>query len=96
VTLRPPECDFWNFQLANWWMESLDYRFHKVHVNKHTAVYGADGSVEIVVSARDPGHPNWLDTCGHGRGTMCVRWIRAKTHPDPEARVVKLSELEAR
>jgi hypothetical protein len=96
VTLRPPECDFWNFQLANWWMESLDYRFHKVHVNKHTAAYRPDGSVEIVVAARDPGHPNWLDTCGHRRGTMCVRWIRAKSHPDPEARVAKLGELEGR
>jgi hypothetical protein len=48
------------------------------------------------VAARDPGHPNWLDTCGHRRGTMCVRWIRAKSHPDPEARVAKLAELEGR
>jgi hypothetical protein len=37
--------------------------------------------------------PNWLDTCGHTSGTMCVRWIRAKAHPDPRARVVKLAEL---
>jgi hypothetical protein len=94
VTLAPPECDFWNFQLANWWLESLDYRFRKIHVNKHTAVYRPDGSVEIVVAARDPGHLNWLDTCGHRRGTMCVRWIRAKTHPDPQARVAKLANLE--
>ncbi len=33
VELAPPECDFWNFQLANHWLESLDYRFHKIHVN---------------------------------------------------------------
>jgi len=96
VTLTPPECDFWNFQLANYWLESLDYRFRKVHVNKHTAVYRQDGSVEIVVTASDPGHPNWLDTCGHRRGTMCVRWIRAETHPDPQTRVVKLAELGRR
>jgi hypothetical protein len=93
VTLTPPVCDFWNFQLANYWLESLDYRFRKVHVNKHTAATREDGSVEIVVAAEDPGHPNWLDTCGHRRGTMCVRWIRAESHPDPQARVVKLTDL---
>ena len=93
VTLRPPECDFWNFQLANHWLESLDYRYHKIHVNKHTAVYADDGSVEIVVAHEDPGHPNWLDPCGHAEGTMCARWIRAKDHPQPETRVVKLEAL---
>jgi hypothetical protein len=93
VDLAPPECDFWNFQLANWWMESLDYRFAKIHLNKHTAHYAADGTVRAIVAHRDPGLPNWLDTCGHASGTMCVRWIRAKTHPDPRTRVVKLAEL---
>jgi hypothetical protein len=24
---------------------------------------------------------------------MCVRWIRAKEHPDPRAHVVKMAEL---
>tara|TARA_R110002072_G_scaffold123352_2_gene258606 strand:- start:214 stop:555 length:342 start_codon:yes stop_codon:yes gene_type:complete len=28
-----PECQTWNFQLDNWWMESLDYRHHTIHVN---------------------------------------------------------------
>ena len=93
VELEPPECDFWNFQLANHWLESLDYRYHKIHVNKLTARYRDDGSVRIVVAHEDPGVENWLDTCGHERGTMCVRWIRAKTHPDPSARVVKLAKL---
>jgi hypothetical protein len=74
-------------------MESLDYRFAKIHINKHTAHYAADGSVRAIVAHRDPGSPNWLDTCGHSSGTMCVRWIRAKTHPDPRARVMKLAEL---
>ncbi len=93
VELAPPECDFWNFQLANHWLESLDYRYHRIHLNKHTAVYRDDGSVRIVVAHEDPGVDNWLDTCGHQRGTMCVRWIRARTHPDPRTRVVKRAEL---
>ena len=62
-------------------------------MKNHTAVYRDDGSVRIVVAAEDPGVDNWLDTCGHQRGTMCVRWIRARTHPDPRTRVVKRAEL---
>jgi hypothetical protein len=37
--------------------------------------------------------PNWLDTCGHAHGTMCVRWVGASEFPVPEARVVKLAEV---
>ena len=48
-----------------------------------------DGSVRLVLAHRDPGHPNWLETAGHRRGTMCLRWVGAKVHPDPATRVVK-------
>lgn len=93
IEADPPECESWNFQLDNHWMESLDYRYYTIHVNKHTAVYEPDGSVRIVVAHADPGLPNWIDTVGHERGTMCFRWIRAKSHPQPRTRVVKRSEL---
>ncbi|MCP4038911.1 MAG: DUF1214 domain-containing protein [bacterium] len=93
IEATPPACDAWNFQLDNHWMESLDYRFHRVHVNQHTAVYNDDGSFRIVVAHEDPGVPNWIETAGHTRGTMCFRWIRAKAHPQPRCRVVKRSEL---
>ena len=74
---------------------SLDYRHHRIHVNKHTATYEPDGSVRIVVAHRDPGLPNWIDTVGHESGTMCFRWVRAQGHPQPRTRVVPLSELLA-
>jgi len=95
IDFTPPECDFWNFQLANYWLESLDYRYFPVHLNKHMAQYSADGSVRIVVSKEKPTTQikNWLDTCGRNEGTMCVRWIRSKSFPDPKTRVVKLNSL---
>jgi hypothetical protein len=93
IEATPPECKSWNFQLDNHWMESLDYRYHRIHVNKHTAHYRDDGSVRIVVSHSDPGSENWVETAGHSQGTMCFRWIRADHHPQPTTRVVKLSEL---
>jgi len=93
IEVTPPECDYWNFQLNNHWMESLDYRYFSVCVNKHGASLEPDGSVRIVVARADPGKGNWIDTCGHDRGTMCLRWVRASSHPQPRTTVVKVSAL---
>jgi len=95
IEATPPACDYWNFQLNNHWMESLDYRYFPISVNKASAVLEPDGSVRVVVAHRRPGptSPNWIDTCGHDRGTMCWRWVRAADHPEPRTRVVKLEEL---
>jgi hypothetical protein len=93
VEVTPPECDYWNFQVNNHWMESLDYRYHPIAVNHHGARRRPDGSVRLILSARNPGVDNWLDTAGHARGTMCLRWIGAREHPEPTTRVVKLTEL---
>lgn len=81
--------DFWNFQLNNYWMESLDYRYYNVHANAHIArdVKNADGSVVIVVSHQDDekiraaqsNQRVWLTTAGHDCGTMCFRWVKMGT-----------------
>ena len=52
-----------------------------------------DGSFRLVVAHEDPGVDNWLDTAGHDHGTMCVRWVRANSHPEPICCVVKAAEL---
>ena len=93
IEVTPPDCDYWNFQLNNHWMESLDYRYHTISVNRHSAKLDPRGAVRVVVAHRDPGIANWIDTAGHAEGTMCWRWVRAKEHPQPMTRVVKLEDL---
>ena len=92
IEATPPECEYWNFQLNNVWMESLDYRYRPVSTNKHTTKYRRDGSFRIVVAAENRGFANWMDTASHRRGTMGLRWVRASHHPDPVARVVPLAD----
>ena len=94
--MEPPACDAWNFQLNNFWMESLDYRHFRISINKHTAVQEPDGKIRVVVAHRDPGHPNWIETAHHREGTMCWRWYRL--HPgaeavEPRCRVMNVKEL---
>jgi hypothetical protein len=95
VEVTPPECTTWNLQLGNFWMESLDYRHHTVHVNKFTAKLETDGAVRIVVAHRDPGDrfPNWLETCDHDQGSMLFRYVGANDYPPIATRVVPFSEL---
>jgi hypothetical protein len=88
-----PQCEGWNFQLNSYWMESLDYRYWPVCVNKQTARYNTDGSVTLVMAAADPGRGNYLDTAGHRCGMMMLRWSRAQHHPIPTCRLVKLADL---
>jgi hypothetical protein len=95
VEVMPPRCQHWNFQLNNYWMESLDYRYFTIHLNKHTARLRPDGSVRLIVAHRDPGLPNFIDTVSHDSGTMLFRWVRADSHPVPISRVVRFDDLSS-
>jgi hypothetical protein len=76
-------------------MESLEWRERRVSLNSFHARHEADGrTVRIVVAARDPGHPNWIDTAGHAEGPMSLRWARGDgTLPEVRTRVVALDAL---
>ncbi len=94
IEATPPACDHWNFQLSNHWLESLDYRYFRIHTNSAIAAVEADGTIRLVVAHDDPGHPNWLQTAGHAHGAMCFRWVHPDGDaPEPSCRVVKLAAL---
>jgi hypothetical protein len=98
IEVVPPLCDNWNFQLNNYWMESLDYRYFNVSINKNTVHFEKNGSVRIIVTHHDPGLPNWINTCHHNEGTMCWRWYRLAEGAravEPVCMVVKIHELNA-
>ena len=91
IETEVPDAPYWNFQLDNWWMESMDWD-RRVTVNKHTATLEPDGRLVVVVSATDPGWGNWIDTTGHTTGTALLRWVGATHHPLATCRVITLEE----
>jgi hypothetical protein len=94
VDVVPPRCDYWMFVLHNVWLESLDYLTHRITLNHKTAQLAPDGSLRVVVAQRDPGVPNWLDTAGHRRGTLGLRWVGTSViDVVPTTRVVAASEV---
>jgi hypothetical protein len=52
-----------------------------------------DGRFRIVVSARDPGVQNWLDTEGRPTGMVSYRWVFADDAPAPTTTVVPLADV---
>ena len=90
IQTEVPDCTYWNFVLQNYWMESTDYRFLPSYLNARSARYNADGTVTILVAARDPGAANFITTAGHASGSMLLRWVGATEHPTPRCRVLRL------
>lgn len=93
VDLAPPKCDYWNLQIGNHWLESFDFMRFETHVNPATAIADERGRVRVVIARRDPGVPNWLDTAGHARGGLALRWVGAESIPETTGRVVPLAAL---
>ena len=91
-----PDCVFANLVLWNPHMQTLDYRSRPSSLNSAQMDLGADGSFRIVISERDPGVPNWIDTGGHRRGTMFWRFLLPESDPaTPVCRVVPVTEITA-
>jgi hypothetical protein len=95
ATVRPPTpCAYWDVQLGNIWYESWDYRHFLSGIVHTQATLNADGSATIVLSERDPGTTNWIQTCGHREGHLAVRWQLTEGQlPLPDCTVVKVDDV---
>ncbi len=91
---RSPECAFWNLCLWNQFLHTYNYDYERVTINGGQVRYEPDGSWEIVVAGRDPGHVNWVSTQGHPSGRIWFRWFHpAETPARPTTDVVQLSSV---
>ena len=89
-----PDCEYWNFQLENYWMESLDYRHYPIHINESSAIINDDKTITIIVSHLPISLKNNLITEGRNNGAMLLRWIGANTYPIPEVQIRKIDSME--
>ena len=98
VTTTRGGAKYTGFQLNDPWMIAPDARLNQVCLNNSQSTPSSDGSTSYVISKRDPGLANWLDTCGMRDGLGILRW---QNIPDGltkdglirDFRVVKLADL---
>ncbi|MDP6540806.1 MAG: hypothetical protein QF410_14780, partial [Planctomycetota bacterium] len=88
-----PDARYWSVQLCNLWFTTMDYATRQTSLNPTQAHVDEDGRLRCVIAHRDPGVPNWLDTCGHPEGMIQVRWVWTKTCPRPTVRAVPFTEI---
>ncbi len=91
-THQPVEPDYIGFCLGNMWGESLDFANFQSSLNGLQARRDADNALRFVISHRDPGVANWVDTTGQPEGYMCIRWAYSEKPREnlPSASVKKL------
>ncbi len=91
----PAKCEYRSIILTNEIYETTDWYNNHSSLNHAQAAADPDGKLRIVISARDPGVKNWLDTAGYPRGMIQGRWTNCTSQPIPEIKLVKLADVMA-
>lgn len=91
---RFPKCRFASVVLWNRFLQSYDYSSRQISLNRAQTKLEADGSYRIVLAARNPGVPNWIDTEGRPSGLVYWRFLLPEGDiVTPKATVVPLAKL---
>ncbi|MET0240908.1 MAG: hypothetical protein ABW184_13540 [Sphingobium sp.] len=89
----PDKCLYRSILLTNEIYETTDWYNNHSSLNDTQAKADADGMLRVVISARDPGVPNWLDTAGYPKGAIQGRWTECSSQPVPTVRKVALADV---
>src|SRR3546814_5905585 len=76
----PETCGYWSLILTDDVYETTDWVNNHSSLNDAQARVDKDGLFRAVISAQDPGVPNWLDTAGNASGAVQGRWLRSEEH----------------
>jgi hypothetical protein len=86
-------CRYWNLQILTRYLESGDYRHHKVGISNRQVVKDADGGFRIYAGAEDPGTTNWISTQGYAHGQILIRTLLADPLMEATFKVIKAAEI---
>jgi hypothetical protein len=89
LEIIPPDTRYWNVTLENIWHECIEPRRRHSSVTSKGVTPDTDGKVRIAIGAKDFGHGHWLDTGGHHRGFVVLRWLDNPAPPSVSIEVRK-------
>jgi len=92
-TQVPKQCGYRSLILTNSIYETTDWYNNHSSLNDTQAQPDPDGILRVVISEKDPGAPNWLDTAGYSRGAFQGRWTDCDSQPIPTVRKVPMKEV---
>ena len=98
IRFAPAGASYCSLQLAMWWYHSIDAQRIQSGLSARQAVHDGDGGITAVVSAKDPGVANWVQTGGLADLLPMIRWQGLPSYRDEpwcELRVLSLTALDA-
>jgi hypothetical protein len=93
IEARDVPCRYWSCQILTRYLESGDFRHHRVGLNNRQVKLAEDGSFVIYASHENPGVDNWISTQGYTNGHILIRTLLADPLMEASFSVVKLAEL---
>jgi hypothetical protein len=92
---HPKSCQYRSVILTNEIYQTTDWYNNHSSLNGAQADTDKDGVLRVVVSATDPGVPNWLDTAGYPKGVVQGRWTGCDSQPIPTVKKVAVDQVRA-
>ncbi|MGE0387446.1 MAG: DUF1214 domain-containing protein [Gammaproteobacteria bacterium] len=89
-----PKGRYVSYCTSDIWLQQPDFIYHQSSLNRKQMQLDADGKVRIVVSIKDPGVHNWLDTLGNTYGRVIYRGYITEREPQVKCTLVPLDDLE--
>lgn len=98
VTADAVPSEYHSFVLYDLWGRSLEYRDHLTSLNNAQLAPDDSGRITYVISPKDPGVHNWLDSMGQTEMRVNMRWQGLSSSaqvPAIDVRIVKLAAVAA-
>ena len=86
-------CRYWNLQILTRYLESGDFRHHKVGLQNREVVKDDSGQFRIYAAAEDPGTQNWISTQGYANGQILIRTLLADPLMEASFKVIKAADI---
>lgn len=100
LVVTVPVCDdaaYQAIQLGSKWYVSTDYEHYQSSLTAAQSQADPDGMFRYVISTRNPGIANWLDTTNHASGVIMLRWQHTERQlgpaDGPSVELVALDDL---
>jgi hypothetical protein len=96
IEIDDPQADYFSFQTYTYsWFDAGDYANRQTSLNSAQVHRHDDGKIRFVLSSKDPGVQNWIDTEGRQSGLLTYRYMRAENPNKPHVTILPFEELKA-
>ncbi len=97
ITVPESRARYQSIQIGDLWFNALDFCHRQTSLTAAQAYKSQDGKYRLVISAQDPGVPNWLDPSGTQNVFVFMRWQGLPKCYEftevPTAKMVKIKDL---